>query len=332
MDDIKKFDKQPGNKAMLGSLKLNWLFLKEANQECWRARAEWSKIRKTLSIKDLDWLSAKEKMHHRNSVYRINELMCLYARLRRTTHNTQLGVVCGLMTHLLDYFYDHCAPTPEDLEEIEQIIFLQKAPAAEQILQNVIYRLAALLWSIVPNPHSVKGVLENMLATQRKSLLQNHSVHRLNSEDLIALTRSKGHHSICLYCAIANPEFDRSEADHLREFGYYLQYLDDLEDFYEDRSEGRISLVSSVHSGSEEARRLLLASIPELERHYHMGAYETDLTLGRMFFYHNAMILSCKLREHIKRTPSFVQKTILAAQERAGAWIPFVYIVPIVDI
>jgi len=303
----------------------------DANAECGRARAEWLVLRDHYLQSAMETLSPKERLHIRHTVFRINGLMYLYAKLRRAQHNTQLGVLCGLVTHLLDYAYDYCSLSEDELDHIERVTCLQDQPNPNNSLETALYELCKLTWSIVPNPHLVQQALATMLRTQRESLVQNNigKGNVLSGGELKQITFMKGHHSICLYFSIANPLFSSVEARHLESFGYYMQYMDDLEDFYEDRAEARTSSVSTVHEGLHEAYKLLIAARPDLATFYDNPRYDYDLVWGKLIFYHRALCVVCVIREWIRRLPQFMQRGIHKVQEGVSSVIPFIYTAPI---
>jgi len=169
-----------------------------------------------------------------------------------------------------------------------------------------------------------------MLSTQGLSTIQNSNYSRNTTvTDLDKITMLKGYHSVCLYFSIANPMFTKEESAHLVTFGYYMQYMDDLEDFYEDKLENRISSIISIDEGITEASRLLIEAQPDLAQFYDREEYEYDFVWDKVLFYHKAIIFACKAREKTRLLPKFLQKWIITTKEWTCRAIPFIYVAPV---
>ena len=150
-------------------------------------------------------------------------------------------------------------------------------------------------------------------------MLQNTAnIIMLDDSGLAALTEAKGHHSLCLYFSIANPDFGPKEAKALIAFGRYMQYMDDLEDFYEDRCEGRSSPVPSLEQGFDEAERLLHAARTDLAAFYNDAGYAFDFVWDKILFYHRAIRFACIMRERSARLPRRARKMIHRTKEEIG--------------
>jgi len=286
--------------------KYNILDWKDFNNECQYAKKEWLYLSKNYLNTVTHQMSSKEYLHQRHTVFRIDMLMYLYARLRRQQGDTRLGVLCGLLTHLLDYFYDHRSMSNNDFAFAEQLIETRKDYHPYDPLTKALAELFSMFWSMVPNPSLVSRTLARMLETQRDSLQQVNE--RITLGNLEVLTRAKGHRSLCLYYSIANPDFDIEEAEHLEKFGYYMQYMDDLEDFYEDRFEHRYSCISSVTDGCDEASRLLDIALPDLATFYKGKKFDFEFFSNTVMFYHNFLMKSCQRRERLQYLPQGVQR------------------------
>jgi hypothetical protein len=112
-------------------------------------------------------------------------------------------------------------------------------------------------------------------------------------------------------------------------FGHYMQYMDDLEDYYEDQAEGRISPVRSIHSGMVESTRLLMEAQPQLAEFYDYPHYQYDFVWNKVLFYHNAILLACRMREFTRRLPKSLQKIIICSKEVISYLIPYIYVAPV---
>ncbi|HSH04838.1 MAG TPA: hypothetical protein VLL52_20160 [Anaerolineae bacterium] len=301
----------------------------ETNAECRRAEQVWKNIMVDIGGEICQNLSPKEFRHLRHSTFRINGLMHLYSTLRRQPHNTQLGVLSGMITHLLDYFYDHRLPTSAEIADMEKIISLKLKPQSSDWLENALYHLAKQTWAIIPNPHMVRDILSDMLGTQKDSLHQVEPVCKLTSEEMKHITKMKGYHSVCLYFSLANPNFTSQEANCLVSFGYYMQYMDDLEDFYEDQKESRRSLISSIDEGVDEATRLLKSAQNDLATLYDHQGYDYHMARNKVLFYHYAIRYYCLWGEYIRALPVSIKKGLAYSQEITSRLIPFFYMAPV---
>ncbi len=303
-----------------------WL---NANRECKRVKTELVKLNKSILAGILQELSYKEWLHLRHTTFRINALMYLYSKLVGIKHETHIGVLCGVITHLLDYFYDHHTPSSEEVMQIENIIFVKEEPANDNFLENKLHELSRIIWGYVSNQEVVKSTLQNMLSTQQASIIQNDIHSEIHAEQINNLTLLKGHHSLCLYFSILNPMFSEEEAKHLILFGHYMQFMDDLEDYYEDQAEGRISSVQSIDSDMDESTRLLMKAQPQLAEFYDNPHYRYDFVWNKILFYHNAILLACRLRELSRQLPKPLQKIIIYSKEAISYLIPFIYVAPV---
>lgn len=303
-----------------------WL---NANRECKRVKTELANLNKSLLFGISQELSYKERLHLRHTTFRINALMYLYSKLVGLKHETRIGALCGAITHLLDYFYDQCAPSSEEVTRIENIIFAKEEPNNDDLLKSTLYELSRSLWDHVSNPEVVKSTLQNMLTTQGASIIQNDIHTEIHSDQMNSLTLLKGHHSLCLYFSILNPMFSEEEAKHLTLFGHYMQYMDDLEDYYEDQAENRISSVQSIDIGANESTRLLMKAQPQLAEFYDYPHYQYGFVWNKVLFYHHAMLLACRMRELTRRLPKSLQKIIIYSKEVVSYLIPFIYVAPV---
>lgn len=306
---------------------LTW---REANDECRRAAQAWAQLSEKQLAGLARELPGKEMRHLQHTVFRINALLLLYAKLRRAPHSTELGVILGVITHLLDYAYDHLQLEAQDLAAVEAVVFTQRAPDQGNELQRVLSVLAAQAWRLVPDPSSVSTRLADMLGTQRRSLAQAGQAP-MSQIALRVVTSDKGHHSLCLYFAAVNPGFDRQEAAALRSFGEYMQYMDDLEDFYEDRAEGRQSPVTGIGRGVAESTRLLRAARRDLARCYgrDRARYNYRLLMVCIAVFHVAILLGALVREITMRLPLRAQASLDRAQRRLAARVPFFEMAPL---
>ena len=302
---------------------------KDANNECGRVKAEFIKLDNGLLRPVTQELTKKEWLHLRHTVFRINSLMYLYSKLIRGRHDTRVGVLCGVVTHLLDYFFDHCNPLPEQVIRIREIIFLEKDPCPDEYLESALHELCRILWACIPNPQSVKNTLQEMLTTQELSLAQNSKSSNLEEREMSNLTETKGFHSLCLYFSIVNPNFTHDEASHLISFGLYMQYMDDLEDFYEDKTEKRQSPIVSIDLGFDQATRLLFKSEKDLADYYDNTSYKYNFVWDKVLFFHRSMLFACWMRERTMGLPRWMRKIIFISKEFISEFIPFIYVAPV---
>jgi hypothetical protein len=301
--------------------------LRKANAECRRALLQWNRVQAQLAPAT-DQLSEKERRHLRQTAFRINALMCLYAWLRRTAHDTELGVLLGVITHLLDHVYDHRGLTGDQLRDVEEVVFLKRNPDPTDPFQVVLADLCKQAWASVPDSDALRSCLREMLATQRRSLAQMDQT-TMDVQALHQLTWDKGHHSLCLYFAAANPTFSGAEADALRSFGLYMQLMDDLEDLYEDREEQRTSPVSNVLRAARDTTRCFISALRDLAGHYGRDpvAYDWQVFKDWLILFHVGILFFCLLREVTRRLPTWAQR-LLDQQHRIGPLTPFIYAAP----
>lgn len=298
------------------------------NAECRRALFIWRDLRNTVLDRVIAEMPCNELDHLEHSVFRINAFMYLYARLRRQRHDTRLGVLCGILTYLLDYVYDKCSPTDERIDYLERLVNLEANPSGQGPTELAILQLVSLCWASLPDPEVVRCALAQMLCTQRDTMLQTSEQTPLTDDELRSLTKAKGHRSVCLYFSIANPHFSTNEAEHLAAFGYYMQYMDDLEDFYEDRSEHRGSCVPSVMAGCAEADGLLALAEPELAAFYDREAYDYDFFRTTARQYHRVILYACRRRELIRQLPQVFQRVVRARRAVLCRLLPLIYLSP----
>jgi hypothetical protein len=303
------------------------LDLKDFYGECHNAKKEWLYLSNKYLHRVKDQMSSKEYLHQRHTVFRIDMLMYLYARLRRQECNTRLGVLCGILTHLLDYLYDHRPLSTNDFAFLERLREARKDYNPYDSFTQAVAELSSIFWSIVPNPSLVSGTLAGMLETQRDSLQQVEKY--VTPGYLELLTKEKGHKSLCLYYSIVNPDFDKEEANHLVTFGHYMQHMDDLEDYYEDRLEHRNSCISNVAEGCDEANRLLKIALPDLAAFYKGEKFDFEFFSNAVMIYHNSLLKTCQRRERLQHFPSGVQKFISRTREFYSFFLPMYYLSPL---
>ena len=313
---------------MGSDLRGRWARFVDAMAECRRAEIQWEQLRNELAVDTSLALSGKEARHLTHTVFRINALLFLYSRLRGAEHNTRLGVVLGAITHLLDYVYDHDADSVEHAARFEDLIRLRAAPTDGNPLALALAQLSGEVWRTVADPDLFAARLAVMLETQRASMAQSNG--RLSHQALHELSQEKGHQSLCLYFAAVNARFDEQEAAALRTFGLYMQYMDDLEDYYEDRAEARQSPIESPLAGVWRTSRLLLAAHVDLRRHYRAtspGGYRIFTAWVRVF--HAGIVLACTTRELTRRLPRRTQVWIDRRAEQLAERNPFFRVAPI---
>jgi hypothetical protein len=277
-------------------------------------------------------LSPKEQLHLRHTVFRIDSLLCLYNTLSRRPHSTELGVLLGAITHLLDYAYDHGhrQAVPTAVADVEDVVYQVKAPDSGDELQVALASLAARAWRLVPDPDSFAPWLNRMVATQQRSLAQD-SGPPMDRTTLDVLTRDKGHHSLCLYFAAVNPTFDEDEAEALRPFGAYMQYMDDLEDIHEDRAEGRQSLIRGILPGALRATAAFVRALMPMF-HYYRGRperYNHRMFVAWLLLFHVGILVALATREATRLLPMRVQVAMDRYRERLAARVPLLHVVPL---
>jgi hypothetical protein len=254
--------------------------------------------------------------------------MCLYAWMRRTDHDTEVGVLLGAITHLLDHVYDHRGLDAKQLHDIEDVVFMRRGPDPDDAFQTVLADLCTRAWAVVPGSEALRPCLERMLTTQRESLAQTERA-ALDPNTLHRLTLDKGHRSLCLYFSAANPGFSADEANALRSFGLYMQYMDDFEDMYEDRAEGRQSPISGVLHATREATAYLRPALRDLASFYRREpAYDWGIFAGWLVLFHLGILFSCMVREATRRLPDGLQRSLNRGQEAIGPIVPFIYAAP----
>ncbi|MEO3923326.1 hypothetical protein ABGB07_05635 [Micromonosporaceae bacterium B7E4] len=297
---------------------------REANAECRRA----ARLFAALSAGPLTEVSATlgepELRHLRHTVFRINALLFLYAKLLRRPHETELGVLLGAITHLLDHAYDHRAGA--DVASFEEIVMLHRPPDRDQPLQTALATLAARAWRRIAAPALLAPRLHDMLDTQRRSLAQVGPT--LDPTPLWELTSDKGFHSLCLYFAAVNERFGAEEAAALRAFGAYLQFMDDLEDLYEDRAEGRQSPVRGVLHGVRQGTVLFRAALRDITAFYRPGRYGVRAFVAWLVLFHLGIMVGALIRELTRRLPPGFQAGLERRQEWLSARVPFFYVAP----
>jgi len=303
--------------------------LREANAECRRAAARWAQLRDGLTGVLVN-LGEKEARHLEQTVYRINLLVFLYSRMRRIQHSTELGVLLGAITHLLDYAYDHGDLPAEKLHSFERTVASPHPTQPEGQLQLALSVLAGRFWPLVGNPGSVAKRLDDMLATQWDSLAQGHQ-ERLGDAALRRITWDKGHRSLCLYFAAVDPDFSDTEALALRSLGGYMQYMDDLEDLYEDRVECRQSPVPGVARGIVETTRLCWRARRDLRSlsRREQVRYDYRMFGSCLVLFHIGMLAGVLLREATLRLPPRVQAAFAERRERLAHRMPLLRVVPL---
>src|SRR5207248_8671914 len=110
----------------------------------------------------------------------------------------------------------------------------------------------------------------------------------------------------------------------------YMQYMDDLEDFYEDLAERRTSPVPAPARGAARATRLLLVARRDLRLHYgssSLRGYRIFMTWLSVF--HLGILMGCATREVTRRLPPPLGRLYDPTAERITERIPFFNIAPI---
>lgn len=311
------------------NLRRRWMQFSDAMGECRRADERWSLMQREIARDLTPVLSDKEARHMTHTVFRINALLFLYSRLRGTEHDTDVGVTLGAITYLLDFAYDHHPNAEPGAERCEQLVYLRNEAHDGQPVERVLRSLAAQAWEVIPDPELFRLHLDAMLATQRNSQLQEDG-GKLSASALEQLTQDKGHQSLCLFFSAVNASFDANEAAALRRFGLYMQYMDDLEDLYEDRSESRMSPVRNPLSGAWRASRLLVAASPDLKRYYgrtSLRGYRIFMTW--LWLFHAGILLACVTRELTRLLPHRPRLWVDRFTDRLAARNPFFQVAPI---
>lgn len=313
---------------MTADFRRRWVQFWDAIAECKRAENEWSRLQAEGVKEVAEMLSEKERKHLSHTVFRINALLFLYSRLRGTAHSTRLGVLLGATTHLLDFVYDHPDACGASVETSEQVV-LRGNGGADSLIDRTLGQLASEFWQLVADPATFRVRLDDMLETQRASMAQEDG-KAIAPDELERLTEEKGHRSICLYFSAVNPTFSEAEAVALRRFGLYMQYMDDLEDLYEDRAERRTSPVPSPGRGAVRATLLLLAAQRDLRLHYassYWRGYWIFMTWLSVF--HLGILVGCGTREVTRRLPAPIGRLYDRTAERITERVPFLNVAPI---
>jgi hypothetical protein len=310
-----------------------WLAWLTANDECRRAAAEWDKLRESALREVSAAFCPEEALHLRHTAFRINALVCLYSRLGRRPHDPELGVLLGAITHLVDYVYDHpsAVPSADYIGAIEAIVLSgHPPPIVADPIQAALVHLVARAWALVAAPEALAPHLAQMLRTQRQSMRQMDGMP-MDDDGLRLLTINKGHHSLCLYFAAVNPGFTREEADALRPLGAYMQLMDDIEDFHEDRSDGRQSTVSSLSCSFIQATRLFRPAMRGLIDFYHRRdpAYGIRILRACFIAFHVGILCEVILREAVRRLPARMRHALIRFHERAAARVPIFHLTPV---
>lgn len=303
------------------------LFWREAGRECRRVARTFGELTAGDLAEVVSTLPAAEVRHLRHTVFRINSLLYLYAKLRRHPHDTGLGVLLGAITHLLDHAYDHPEAAGADVRVYEDVVLQRRAADPGRPLQVALGRLARRAWGTVPDPAGLAVRLAAMLDTQRRSLAQVGP--EVAAPTLWQLTLDKGHHSLCLYFAAVNPGFGPAEAAALRGFGGYLQFMDDLEDLHEDRAERRQSPVRGVLGGIVRGTGLFAGALRGIRAGYPRPRFKTGMFVSWLLLFHFGIVVGALARELTCRLPVRVQNGLARRQEWLGARVPFFHVAPL---
>jgi hypothetical protein len=307
----------------------HWAQISDVLAECRRADEELSLLRRNGLGNAVALLSDKEARHLTHTVFRVNGLLYLYSLLRGERHDTRLGVVLGAITHLLDHVFDHHADSLDAAKPFEELVNLRRKPKDDCALEQSLHTLAEEAWQRVADQALLKRRLKAMLETQRETMAQENGT-QLSPEFLERITAEKGHRSLCLYFAAVNARFDGHEERALRRFGFYMQYMDDLEDYYEDRHEARQSPIPNPWRGALRATRLLRDACPDLRVCYEPRCprpYRTVMAWVRIF--HATILLSCVTREVTRRLPARPQTWADRFAERLTECHPFFHAAPV---
>lgn len=303
------------------------LIWREAGRECRRVIDVFGDLVAGDLAEVVAALPPAEVRHLRHTVFRINSLVYLYARLLRRPHRTELGVLLGAITHLLDHAYDHPEAAGSDVGVYEDVVFQRVAADPDRPLQVALAQLARRAWGTVADPAGLSARLATMLDTQRRSQAQVGPA--VADPALWQLTSDKGHHSLCLYFAAVNPEFGAGEAAALRGFGGYLQYMDDLEDLYEDRAERRQSPVRGVLSGIVRGTALFAHALRDIRAFYPRPRNKTGMFVAWLLLFHAGIVVGALAREVTGRLPARVQAGLDRRQEWLSARVPFFHVAPL---
>ncbi|MEV6303134.1 hypothetical protein AB0M02_27240 [Actinoplanes sp. NPDC051861] len=303
------------------------LFWQEAGRECRRVARVLGELITGELAEVVTVLPPHEVRHLRHTVFRINSLLYLYAKLLRRPHRTELGVLLGAITHLLDHVYDQPGAAGGDVRAFEEVVFQRREPDPAQPIQVALASLAREAWCGVADRAELSTRLAAMLHTQRCSQAQVGPA--VAGPALWQLTSDKGHHSLCLYFAAVNPRFGTAEAQALRGFGSYLQYMDDLEDLHEDRAEWRQSPVRGVLSGIVRGTVLLTRALRDIRSYYPRPRHKTGVFVAWLLLFHAGIMVGALVREITCRLPVRVQEGLDRRQERLGSRIPFFYVAPL---
>ncbi|MGY5102285.1 hypothetical protein [Streptomyces sp. 900105245] len=299
-----------------------------ANAECARAAHELGRLRDELLFHLDSHLGVAERRHLAHTVHRINALLFLYATLRRAPHDTRLGVLLGTVTHLLDHVYDRPAAGART-GPLEEVVLGTRVPDPGDVWQSVLGELAARCWTSVADADAVRPYLVRMLATQRRSREQM-GPSAMEPAALEELTSDKGHHSLCLYFAAVNAGFGPAEESALRSFGSYLQYMDDLEDRYEDRADGRVSPVGPGFRAVREAGRRFAAARRDLADFYGRGpGARHRMLLAWLTLFHIGVVVGAACETAERRLPAPVRRTLDRGRRGLAARVPFFEVAPV---
>lgn len=303
--------------------------LSAAIAECRRAEEELAQLEREGLAEVEEALSEKESLHMIQTVFRINGLLYLYDYLRGGDHDTRFGVLLGALTYMLDFVYDQGHYAESEIVSFESVVRRPNRTNNEAPFERELARLAAEAWEAVSDPKSFENYLEAMLETQRASMFQG-STLPMSRESLASLTAEKGHRSLCLFFAAVNRSFSLEEAAALRRFGFYMQYMDDLEDYHEDQLESRFSLVTNPVTGVLRACWLLMAALPDIRNYYGPHARDRVRTvLTWVGLYHVGILFACVSREITQRLPSRPRKLLHRSSMRVRRRSPFFHVAPV---
>jgi len=120
------------------------------------------------------------------------------------------------------------------------------------------------------------------------------------------------------------------EKQALRSFGLYMQYMDDLEDYYEDKLEGRRSPIRNPWSGMWRTSRLLAIARRDLRGYYaalSLRRYRIFMTWVAV--YHLGIVIACVTREATRHLPRAAFFFIDRFTGRLAKRNPFFYVAPV---